>query len=189
MEPLPHTPPSSTTSSSRHPPLGTYVHWWHCAPTMHPLFSEVTDHNPVWAGIQWPETFTTALPKHSSSVRITNHPDLPADKEIQAQFAAALDNAVDDIAMHQPNLEHLSPQQAGLIQGMVIRASVTQSRLLSPARIIHQVGKDRSFKDGFSTEYMVLKASLHAHVAIRRLIWTPTSWRHKAVSLSLFHPC
>ncbi len=36
--------------------------------TMHPLFSEVADHNPIWAGIQWPPASRTR-PGHG-------HPDL-----------------------------------------------------------------------------------------------------------------
>lgn len=64
--------------------------------TMHPLFSEFTYHNPIWAGIQWPET-PTALSRHSCSVRITNHPDLPMEKDVLADYAAALDNAIMDI--------------------------------------------------------------------------------------------
>jgi hypothetical protein len=116
---------------------------------MHHLFSEVTDHNPIWTGIQWPET-PIALPRHSSSVRITNHPDLPTDKDTLTIYAEALDDAVTDISMHQPDLDQISPQQAGLVQSMVIRASVHQARLLSLARIIRKVDKGSMFKDGFS---------------------------------------
>ncbi len=86
------------------------------------------------------------------------------------------------VNIHYYYPDQLTPQHEGLVQGMVIRASVHQARLLSPARIIRKVGKGSTFKDGFSPEYMLLKASLHAHVVIRRLLWTNASWQRKTTT-------
>jgi len=51
------------------------------------------------------------------------------------------------------------------------------TRILSPKRVIRRVGKGSSFKNGYSPQFLVLKASLHAHVDIRRLLWKHTRER------------
>jgi hypothetical protein len=143
--------------------------------TMHPLLANVTDHNIVWIGLFWPDTPPPIMPKHSQSVRITNYLDLPVDPKMLEKFSIALDSIVEDITWTQIPIEALTPTEAGRIQSRVVRASVEQARLLSPRRVIQKPGRRRTFKDGFSPDYLMLKASLHAHIDIRRLLWI----RHK----------
>ena len=69
--------------------------------TMHPLISDVTDHNVVWAGLQWPET-PPPLRKYTHSTRITNYPDLPTDKARIKQFQETLDSLVENERMIHP---------------------------------------------------------------------------------------
>jgi hypothetical protein len=59
----------------------------------------------------------------------------------------------------------------------MVQLSVEQAKLLSPKRVIRRVGKGSSFKNGYSPQFLVLKASLHAHVDIRRLLWKNTRER------------
>jgi hypothetical protein len=63
--------------------------------TMHPRISDVTDHNVIWAGIQWPET-PPLLRKYTQSTRITNNPDLPTDKATIQLFKDKLDSIVEN---------------------------------------------------------------------------------------------
>ena len=64
---------------------------------MHPRISDLSDHNPIFVGVQWPES-PRLLRKHSESKRITNHPDLPGDKGTTEEFSMALDATVSKIA-------------------------------------------------------------------------------------------
>ena len=76
-----------------------------------------------------------------------------------------------------PDIDQLNPSQAGRIQAKLIQLSVEQARLLSPKRIIRSLGRGSAFKNGYSPQFLVLKASLHAHVDIRRLLWKHTRER------------
>jgi hypothetical protein len=144
--------------------------------TMHPLISDVTDHNVVWAGLQWPET-PPPLRKYTHSTRITNYPDLPTDKARIKQFQETLDSLVENERMIHANIDQLAPFQAGCIQARLVQLSVEQARLLSPKRITRNLGRGSSFKNGYSPQFLALKASLHAHVDIRRLLWKHTRER------------
>jgi hypothetical protein len=144
--------------------------------TMHPQLSDVTDHNVVWAGLQWPET-PPLLRKYTCSTRITNNPDLPTDKATILKFKEKLDSMVENERILHPDIDQLAPFQAGCIQARLVQLSVEQARLLSPKKVIRSVGKGSSFKNGYSPRFLVLKASLHAHADIRRLLWKHTRER------------
>jgi hypothetical protein len=144
--------------------------------TMHPQISDVTDHNVIWAGVQWPES-PSPLRKHSLSTRITNNPDLPSDKATIQKFKDNLDSRIENERILHPDIDQMSPNQAGRIQARLVQLSVEQAKLLSPKRVIRRVGKGSPFKNGYSPQFMVLKASLHAHVDIRRLLWKHTRER------------
>ena len=104
------------------------------------------------------------------SKRITNHPDLPEDKHTTEEFSDTLDAAVTKIESRYRGID-ITSEQAGRIQGMVVRASVDHAHALSPTPLTRRTGRGSSFKDGYFPEYLLLKASLHAHIEIRRLIW------------------
>jgi hypothetical protein len=144
--------------------------------TMHPQISDITDHNVIWAGIQWPET-PPLLRKYSHSTRITNNPDLPTDKATIQKFKDALDALVESERILHPDIDQMAPAQAGCIQARLVQLSVEQAKLLSPKRVIIRTGKGFSFKNGYSPQFLVLKASLHAHVDIRQLLWKHTRER------------
>ncbi len=131
---------------------------------MHPLTSLVTDHNPSWVGLVWPET-PPPVDTVNSSARILNSPDLPPDDEIRDIFAHNLDVKVEQIMASSPPLSELSAEQAGLLQGTIIQASVDAARDLSPPRPRPATGKGHHFKDGYSPEF------LHAYTDISRLLW------------------
>ena len=143
---------------------------------MHPLISDVTDHNVIWAGIQWPET-PPLLRKYTQSTRITNNPDLPTDKATIQLFKDKLDSIVENERILYPDVDQMLPFQAGCIQARLVQMSVEQAKILSPKRIIRRTGKGSSFKNGYSPQFLILKASLHAHVDIRRLLWKHTRER------------
>ncbi len=84
---------------------------------------------------------------------------------------------MEDERILHPDIDQMSPSRAGSIQARLVQLSVEQAKLLSPKRVIRRVGKGSSFKNGYSPQFMVLKASLHAHVDIRRLIWKHTRER------------
>ena len=136
---------------------------------MHPQLSDITDHNVIWTGLQWPET-PPLLRKYSCSTRITNYPDLPTNKATILEFQHNLDSLVESEQILHPDIDQLTPTQAGRIQAKLVQLSVEQARLLSPKRIIRSLGKGSAFKNGYSPQFLVLKASLHAHVDIRRLL-------------------
>ncbi len=127
--------------------------------TMHPRISDVTDHNVIWAGLQWPET-PPLLRKYTQSTRITNNPDLPTDKATIQLFKDKLDSIVENERILYPDIDQMLPYQAGCIQARLVQMSVEQAKLLSPKRIIRRIGKGSSFKNGYSPQFLVLKASL-----------------------------
>ena len=57
---------------------------------MNPLLTLVTDHNPTWVGIEWPETPLTSISRDPSP-RIQNIPDLPQNEEVLERFGHLLD--------------------------------------------------------------------------------------------------
>ncbi len=136
---------------------------------MHPRINELSDHNTIFVGVQWPES-PRLLRKHSESKRITNHADLPKNQSTIDTFSNALDATVSDIERRYRGID-ITSEQTGRIQGMVVRASVDQAHALSLTPITPRTGRGSCFKDGYSPEYLLLKASLHAHIEIRRLVW------------------
>ena len=143
---------------------------------MHPILSDISDHNAVWVGLQWPET-PPALKKYTESTRITNHPDLPNNVDAIESFRDTLDNLVADERILHPDTDQMTPAYAGRVQGKIVCLSVDLARRLSPKRVIRRMGKGSTFKDGYSPDFLLLKASLHAHVDIRRLLWKRTRKR------------
>jgi hypothetical protein len=126
--------------------------------TMHPRISELSDHNPIFVGIQWPES-PRLLRKHSVSKRITNHPDLPENKRTTEEFSETLDVTVSKIESWYRGMD-ITSEQAGRIQGMVVRASVDHAHALSPTPLTRRTGRGSSFKDGYSPEYLSTSQSL-----------------------------
>jgi hypothetical protein len=104
--------------------------------------------------------------------------DLPTDKARIKQFQETLDSLMENERMIHPNIDQLAPSfQAGCIQARLVQLSIEQARLLSPKRITRNLGRGSSFKNGYSPQFLALKASLHAHVDIRRLLWKHTRER------------
>ena len=75
---------------------------------MNPLSTLITDHNPSWVGIQWPETPPPIAPSNPSA-RILNAPDLPHDDETLAIFAHSTDMHLPHSYLQALSLSHLSP--------------------------------------------------------------------------------
>ncbi len=97
---------------------------------MHPLLSLITDHNPSWAGLVWPET-PPAIPLSCPSARLTNSPDLPLDEEVRAIFPYNLDAKLGLIMAGSPPISVLTPEAAGRLQGSIIQASVDSTRTVA----------------------------------------------------------
>ncbi len=76
--------------------------------TMHPQLSNLTDHNVIWTGLQWPET-PPLLRKYTCSTRITNYPDLPTNKEMILEFQHNLDSFVESEQILHPDIDQLTP--------------------------------------------------------------------------------
>jgi hypothetical protein len=73
---------------------------------MNSLCTLITDHNPSWIGIQWPET-PPPLTQLNPSDRILNAPDLPHDDETLALFAHSTDMHLPILlAGTPPNVSH-----------------------------------------------------------------------------------
>jgi hypothetical protein len=140
---------------------------------MHPLFSLITDHNPSWVGLIWPETPPKLLDTVPSP-RILNSPDLPNDGESYDLFAYELDAKMYAIMAGSPPLSILTPERAGLLQGKIVQASVATAQDLSRAKPNRTTGKGHRFKDGYSPEFLLLRAALHAYTDISRLLWRHT---------------
>jgi hypothetical protein len=111
---------------------------------MNPPCSLITDHNPSWAGIQWPET-PPPVALSAPSARILNFPDLPQDEETLDIFADSLDMQLPIIMAGSPPLSSLTPERAGKLQGAIVQASVTRARTLSAAAT-SQIGQGLSLQ-------------------------------------------
>lgn len=68
-------------------------------------------------------------------------------------------------------IDNLTPEREGLMQGNIVQASVTLARELSPPKPQQKTGKGHRFKDGYSPEFLPLRAQLHAYIDIGRLLW------------------
>lgn len=137
---------------------------------MHPTLSLVTDHNPLWARITWPDN--PPLPTSADpSPRIVNALDLPEDEETRDIFSCSLDSKLEFIMAGSWPLETLSPERAGELQGSIAQASVQTAKELSPPKLSRRTGKGHRFKDGYSPEFLLLCAALRAYTDISRLLW------------------
>ena len=132
---------------------------------MHPLLSLVTDHNPTWVGILWPDTPPTPR-MVDPSPRIINAPDLPADEEVRETFTQSLEDRLEFIMAGSWPLNRISPERAGILQESIVQASVQIARELAPPKPNRKMGKGHRFKDGYSPEYLLLCAALHAYTDI-----------------------
>lgn len=86
---------------------------------MNPLIPLLTDHNPSWVGIRWPETPPQIAPT-TPSPWITNFPDLPMNSDTLAHFASDLDAKLTTILRDYPPLDDITPEAAGVLQGVVV---------------------------------------------------------------------
>jgi hypothetical protein len=72
---------------------------------------------------------------------------------------------------HSPPLDSLTPEAAGLLQGTIVQASMAVAHSLSSPRPNRATGKGHWYKDGYSSEFLLLQATLHAYTDISRLLW------------------
>jgi hypothetical protein len=126
--------------------------------SMHPTLALITDQNPTWVGIQWPDNPPSPTLMEPSK-RIINAPDLPADEEVRDIFAQSLDSKLEFIMAGSWPLESISPERAGASQGSIAQASVQLTQELSPPKPRRQTGRGHRFKNGYSPEFMLIRIS------------------------------
>jgi hypothetical protein len=128
-----------------------------------------------WSSVSGLSSWSTPLArsKIGSTFATFNYcmPDLPQDVGALEAFAQTLDLRIESILPGSPPLEILTPEQAGRLQGEIIQASVKLAAELSPPKHKTRMRKGSRYKDGFSPEYLLLRAALHAYTDISRLLW------------------
>ncbi len=132
---------------------------------MNPILSLVTDHKPTWVGILWPDTPPSPCVVEPSP-RILNAPDLPVDVETRDIFTQFLDSRLEIIMAGSWPLSRITPERAGILQ-----ASVQLAHELTLPKMRLKTAKGRRFKDGYSPEFVLICAALHAYTDISRLLW------------------
>lgn len=114
-------------------------------------------------GILWPDTPslpTTVAP----SPRILN-------ASVREIFLQLLDKKLEILIAGSWSLSTLSLERAGQLQGSIVQVSVQLGQELSPPKFCWKTGKGNRFKDGYSPEFLLLRAALHAYIHISRLLW------------------
>ncbi len=121
--------------------VGWYSSWVTSTALRHPL-----------VGIDWPETPPVSITRDPSP-RILNVPDLPQDEKVLETFAHEMDLRLKTVIARSHPLDTLTPEQAGLLQGSIIQASVKLTAELSPPKCKKKTGRGCRYKDGYSPEY------------------------------------
>ncbi len=68
-------------------------------------------------------------------------------------------------------LESLSVEKANHLQGNIVQASVQLAQEFLPPKLNRKTGKEYRFKNGYSPEFLLLRAALHVYIDISCLLW------------------